>query len=117
MLYLSTIVYTNSIKNLMEPYITPDTLQKEIVRVSISEAARLFGVSQQTIRRALKNQEITYIVVGSRYKLNFESLVKWSQEKTTVRNKTNKQGIGQFVNQWKINNTLYSPSEKSISQK
>lgn len=87
---------------------------KEIVRVSVSEAARLFGVNPQTIRRAIKNQEITYIVVANRYKINFESLVKWSQQKTTVNNKTNTKGIGQYVAQWKINNTLYSPSKKSL---
>ena len=90
--------------------------QKEIIRVSISEAARLFGVNAQTIRRAIKNQEITYVVVASRYKINFESLVKWSQMKTTVKNKTDKQGIGQYVSKWKINNTLYSPSTKSLKK-
>lgn len=89
-------------------------LSKEIIRVSISEAARLFGVNPQTIRRAIKDQEITYVVVAGRYKINFESLVKWSQRKTTVRNKSNQKGIGQYVGQWKINNTLYSPSSKSL---
>lgn len=88
--------------------------QNEIVRVSISEAARLFGVSTQTIRRAIKSGEVTYIVVAGRYKLNFESLVKWSQRKTTVRNKSNNKGIGQFVNQWKINNKLYSPHADQV---
>jgi excisionase family DNA binding protein len=87
---------------------------KEIVRVSISEAARLFGVSQQTIRRAIKMQDITYIVVAGRYKLNFESLVRWSQEKTTVKRKMDTHGIGQFVDKWSISNTLYSPSQKRI---
>lgn len=91
--------------------------QTEMVRVSISEAARLFGVSTQTIRRAIKNGEITYVVVAGRYKINFESLVKWSQEKTTVKNKMNQRGIGQFVDRWKIRNTLYSPSKKSIRKK
>lgn len=95
---------------------TGDT-PKEIVRVSISEAARLFGVSSQTIRRAIRNGEITYIVVAGRYKLNFESLVKWSQAKTTVKNKTNERGIGQFVDRWKINNRLYSPSAKTVKKK
>ncbi len=90
---------------------------KEIIRVSISEAARLFGVNAQTIRRAIKDGEITYIVVAGRYKINFESLVKWSQQKTTVRNKSNNRGIGQFVNQWNISNTLYSPSTKTIKKK
>jgi len=87
---------------------------KEIIRVSVSEAARLFGVNPQTIRRAIKDQEITYVVVAGRYKINFESLVKWSQRKTTVKNKSDKHGIGQYVRQWKISNTLYSPSKKTV---
>jgi len=90
--------------------------KKEMIRVSISEAARLFGVNPQTIRRAIKNQEITYVVVAGRYKINFESLVKWSQQKTTIKNKSNKRGIGQYVGKWNINNTLYSPSAKSVKK-
>lgn len=88
----------------------------EIVRVSISEAARLFGVNPQTIRRAIKAQEITYVVVAGRYKINFESLVKWSQLKTTVKNKSDQRGIGQYVDKWKISNTLYSPSKKLVDK-
>lgn len=87
---------------------------KELIRVSVSEAARLFGVNTQTIRRAIQAQEVTYVVVAGRYKLNFESLVKWSQRHTTVRNKLAKRGIGQFVDRWKIKNPLYSPNPKSI---
>lgn len=89
---------------------------QEIVRVSISEAARLFGVSTQTIRRAIKAGEITYIIVAGRYKINFESLVKWSQRKTTVKNKSNSKGIGQYVDKWKIRNTLYSPSAPTTEE-
>lgn len=89
---------------------------KEIIRVSISEAARLFGVNPQTIRRAIQSQDLTYVVVAGRYKINFESLVKWSQKKTTVKNKSEKYGIGQYVDKWKIKNTLYSPSKKSIEK-
>ena len=88
--------------------------QKQVVRVSISEAAKLFGLNQQTIRRAITNQELTYIVVGGRYKVNFESLVRWSQTKTALKNKLEKQGIGQYVDKWKIKNTLYSPSPKVV---
>ncbi len=90
---------------------------KEIIRVSISEAARLFGVNAQTVRRAIKNQEITYVVVGGRYKINFESLVRWSQQKLTIKNKTDDHGIGQYVDRWKIHNTLFSPSSKSVKKK
>ena len=88
---------------------------KEMVRVSVSEAARLFGVNQATIRRAIAAQEVTYVVVAGRYKLNFESLVKWSQRHTTVKNKLASKGIGQYVGQWKIKNPLYSPNPASFS--
>ncbi len=91
--------------------------EKEIIRVSISEAARLFGVNSQTIRRAIKSQEITYVVVSNRYKINFASLVRWSQSKTTLKHKSETNGIGQYVSKWKIHNTLYSPSQKSIKRK
>lgn len=87
-----------------------------IIRVSVSEAARLFGIDQKTIRRAIKNQKLKYIVVHSRYKINFESLLEWSQQKTTVKNKLAKQGIGQFVDNWKIKNKLYSPNPKLLKK-
>lgn len=90
---------------------------KELIRVSISEAAKLFGVNSQTIRRAIKNQEIIYAVVSGRYKVNFESLVKWSQKHITIRNKLAQKGIGQFVDKWKIKNPLYSPNPAIVSRK
>ncbi len=89
---------------------------KSIIRLSVSEAARLFGVSQRTIRRAIQDGQVTYVVVQGRYKINFESLLKWSQRSTTARNKRDKQGIGQFVGQWRIKNKLYSPNPKSIKE-
>jgi excisionase family DNA binding protein len=89
---------------------------KEMIRISISEAARLFGVNAQTIRRAIKNEEITYVVVAGRYKLNFESILKWSQRKSTIQKKSNTYGIGQYVDRWKISNKLYSPSKKSLKK-
>lgn len=91
--------------------------QKEMIRVSVSEAARLFGVNTQTIRRAIAASEVTYVVVAGRYKINFESLVKWSQIHTTVKNKLANKGIGQFVDKWKIKNPLYSPNPKSVPNK
>ncbi len=91
--------------------------QKEVIRVSISEAAKLFGVNAQTIRRAIAAKEVIYIVVAGRYKLNFESLVKWSQRHTTIKNKLENKGIGQFIGHWKIKNPLYSPNPKIVAPK
>lgn len=103
MIELYTLVYTN--------------MTQEMIRVSISEAARLFGVNSQTIRRAIKSGAITYVVVSGRYKLNFESLLRWSQQKIAIKHKSNQFGIGQYVDKWKISNTLYSPSTKSLKPK
>ena len=80
-----------------------------VIRLSVSEAARLFGVEQKTIRRAIKDQQISYVIVRGRYKLSFESLLDWSQKRTTVKNKLQACGIGQYVDKWKIKNKLYSP--------
>src|SRR3989344_1720507 len=101
----------------MTDHNTSTDTPKETIRVSISEAAKLFGVNAQTIRRAIVAQEVTYIVVAGRYKLNFESLVKWSQRHTTLKNKLEKKGIGQFVGNWKIKNPLYSPNPKIVIKK
>lgn len=89
-------------------------MNDEIIRVTVSEAAKLFGIDQKTIRRAIKNNEVRYVVVRGRYKIHFESLLKWSQQKTTVQHKLAQKGIGQFVENWKIRNTLFSPNPKII---
>lgn len=86
-----------------------------VIRLSVSEAARLFGVSQRTIRRALTEGKVTYVVVQGRYKINFESLLKWSQESIRIRHKRDQEGLGQYVGQWKIKNRLYSPNPKVLS--
>lgn len=83
-----------------------------IIRVSVSEAGRLFGVDAKTIRRAIKAQELKYVVVQGRYKINFSSLLEWSQDKASTQNKLAGKGIGQYVDKWKIKNKLYSPNPK-----
>ncbi|MFZ5365208.1 MAG: hypothetical protein ACOZBH_03365 [Patescibacteria group bacterium] len=89
---------------------------KKIIRVSVSEAGRLFGVDSQTIRRALKSQDITYVVVHGRYKINLESLIKWSQKNIRIKHKMEKDGIGQFVDKWKIANKLFSPNPQTVEK-
>jgi excisionase family DNA binding protein len=90
---------------------------ENIIRLSVSEAAKLFGVSTKTIRQALKNQELKYIVVKGRYKINFNSLVEWSQQSTRRFNLLKNQGLGQYVDQWKIRNRKYSPNPELINKK
>lgn len=86
------------------------------IRVTISQGANLFGLSQKTIRRAIADEELLYVVVRGVYKINFESLLKWSQNRVKIRNKRDSQGIGQYVDKWKIKNKLFSPNPKTAEQ-
>ncbi|MEI6626972.1 MAG: helix-turn-helix domain-containing protein [bacterium] len=86
------------------------------IRVTISQAANLFGISQKTIRRAIQTQEVLYIVVRGVYKINFESLLRWSQSRTKINNKLQSKGIGQYVGKWKIKNRLFSPNPKLVNE-
>ncbi len=89
-------------------------MSENIIRVSVSEAARLFGVSTKTIRDAIKSQDLRYIVVNNRYKIHFESLVAWSQKNKRRAAKLEKDGIGQFVDKWQIQAPKFSPRPPSI---
>jgi excisionase family DNA binding protein len=80
------------------------------IRLTVSSASRLFGVSDKTIRRAIAHKEIRYVVVRNRYQINFESLLSWSQNKPAITKKRDESGIGRWVKQWKIGNALYSPN-------
>jgi len=82
------------------------------IRVSVSEAAKLFGVSTATIRKAITSKELRYIVVRERYKINFEDLISWSQKSARRSGQFHKKGIGQFASRWRIKNRLYSPDER-----
>ncbi len=92
-------------------------MSDSIIRLSVSEAAKLFGISTQTIRRAIADQELHYVVVQNRYKISFESPVKWSQSSARVRNKSNTKGIGQFVTQWRVKNRKFSPNPAILDKK
>ncbi|MDD5438521.1 MAG: excisionase family DNA-binding protein [Patescibacteria group bacterium] len=83
--------------------------QPKNLRLSVSQAAKLFGVSDRTIRRAVSRNLIRYIVVRNRYQLNFESLLNWSQQSAHLSNKLEKHGLGQWVEKWKIHNPKFSP--------
>ena len=70
------------------------------ILLSLSESARLFGVSQRTLRRAIADEQIPYLMVQGRYKLQFADLVYWSNQSTRMIQKRDTSGIGQYVSQW-----------------
>ncbi len=69
--------------------------------LSVSEAAKLGGVQDKTIRRAIQSKIITYKVVNNRYAIEFASLIKFLYSRTKLKNKLNYYGIGQYINKWK----------------
>ncbi len=79
------------------------------IRLNVSEAAKLFGVSDRTVRRAISRREIRYIVVRNRYQIHFESMLNWSQKLPRLQKKRDQSGLGQWVEKWKITNPKYSP--------
>jgi excisionase family DNA binding protein len=69
--------------------------------LSISSAAKLFGVQQKTIRRAIKKKQIAYVVEGNRYNVEVGSLLHWAYQSKKLRNKLISEGVGKFVKEWK----------------
>ena len=69
--------------------------------LSVSQAAKLFGVEQKTIRRAIKAKEIIYIVEGDRYSIEMGSLLRWAYQSTRLKHKLEQDGVGKFVQEWK----------------
>lgn len=86
------------------------------IRLSITQAANLFGVTERTIRTALRRTELHYIVVRNRYRINFDSLLAWSQKSSRRRNRRDSRGLGRFVHTWRIRNKKFSPNPKLIEQ-
>ena len=72
------------------------------IRVSPSIAAALFGVSERSIRRAVKNDELKFVVKNSRYQIQLKDLIEWSDALPNRRKKCDEDGIGQFIKEWKI---------------
>jgi len=69
--------------------------------LSVSQAAKLFGVEQKTIRRAIKNKEIAYLVESERYSIEMGSLILWAHNSARLKNKLDRDGMGKFVEAWK----------------
>jgi len=69
--------------------------------ISVTQAAKLFGVEQKTIRRAIKAKEIIYVVEDERYSLEMGSLIIWAHQSARLKNKLGQYGVGKFVKEWK----------------
>jgi hypothetical protein len=80
----------NQIENIINP-----------LWVSVSEAAKLGGVQNKTIRRALQAKILRYKIIKNRYLIDFSSVIHFLLNKTKLKNKLNQHGIGQYIDKWK----------------
>ncbi len=98
-------INTNNKKPKKRKKIDPPPLQitniSKPIWLSVSEAAKLGGVQDKTIRRAIQSKTITYKVVNNRYAIELASLIKFLYSRTKLKNKLNYYGIGQYINKWK----------------
>jgi hypothetical protein len=70
---------------------------------SVSSAAKIGGIDQKTIRRALKNGAgLKYKIIKDRYRIELGSLLAWLDKNTKLRNKFQKKGLGQYFPTKKI---------------
>ena len=76
-------------------------LEKEInspLWFSVSSSAKIGGVAPKTIRRALKSDSgLKYKIIKDRYKIELGSLLSFLNKNTKLKNKLNKNGLGQYL--------------------
>ena len=71
------------------------------IRLSVSETAKLAGVDNKTIRRAIKDKRIKYKVFENRYAIRLSSLIEFVHGAKKIRNKFFTHGLGQYVDTFK----------------
>ena len=69
--------------------------------LSVSESAKLGGVAQKTIRRAITAKQLKYKIVKDRYLIDLASVIVFLHANTKLKNKLNFNGIGQYVDIWR----------------
>lgn len=70
--------------------------------LSVSESAKIIGVSSKTIRRAIKNKKVKYKIIGNRYSIKTASLINFAKSSPKLKNKFYSHGIGQYLDYAKL---------------
>ena len=72
------------------------------VRISPSMASKLLGVSERSVRRAVTSGELNVLIHKGRYRVNLKDVIVWSHKKANRQKKRDEEGIGQYVEKWKV---------------
>ncbi|MFH0840768.1 MAG: hypothetical protein V1865_02190 [bacterium] len=71
------------------------------IMVSVSEASKLSGLANRSIRRAIESKIIRFTIKQNRYFIDLRSLIRFMSSTTKRKNKFNTEGLGQYVDKWK----------------
>ncbi len=87
--------------------------------VSVSQAAKLGGVQEKTIRRALKIPgALKFKIIKERYQIELGSLITYLQQNTKLKNKLSFYGLGQYVKEWRFfENRRNNKMAKELNEK
>lgn len=69
--------------------------------LSVSEAAKLGGITDKTVRRAIASGSLKFKIVKDRYLINLGTLIKFLHGNLKLKNKFKESGLGQYVEKWK----------------
>jgi len=69
--------------------------------LSVSEAAKIGGVTSKTVRRAIQSGNVRYRIYKNRYLIGLRSFVIYLNSNKKLKNKLRFNGIGQYVKGWK----------------
>jgi hypothetical protein len=93
---INNIEHVNNNKNLFNNLKTYNPLW-----LSVSEAAKMGGVQNKTIRRAIQSNSVKFKIIKNRYLIELTSLIIFLHTKTKLKNKLNQFGVGQYIKEWK----------------
>lgn len=66
----------------------------------ISEAAKIGGVKNKTIRRGVKSGALRYKIVSNKYFIELRTLILFLHKSTKLKNKLYNNGLGQYIKSW-----------------
>ncbi len=68
--------------------------------LSISESAKVGGITNKTIRRAIHSKKLKYKIINDRYFINLSSVIIFVHSNAKLRNKFYSYGFGQYISKW-----------------
>jgi hypothetical protein len=69
--------------------------------LSVSETAKIVGITTKTVRRAIQSHKVIYKVVMDRYLIDLKSSLHFVFSNKKLKNKLTQKGIGQYIDKWK----------------